>query len=130
MPQVPTNQNKLGVLLCVKPEQPCVCCRYGVVLEACYKYLCERTARAPAELIATPDLVTYVPFDHEASIHIDAEEQSATSAPVLLQKMMQKKPRGASHFGRAIAVAYKHLKRVRAAVPPELNLATPRGRHS
>jgi hypothetical protein len=85
---------------------------FGVVMEACYKYICERAARAPATRVA-PDVLTYVPFNHAAKIAIDAWPHNTNTAPRVLSEMLQKKAKGGTNFNEALTVAYKHLKQVR-----------------
>ena len=79
----------------------------GVVYEAAYKYLCERSARAPN------DLMTFVPFDNYAQVAFAS--QPITSADALLASMMQWKPSGGTQFSSALDTAHASVQAVRTS---------------
>jgi uncharacterized protein YegL len=77
----------------------------GVVYEAAYKYMCERSSRAPQ------DLVTFIPFDHEAHVHTSNEPLHDVDS--ILNRMMTCKPSGGTSFFQALACAQTALQQVR-----------------
>jgi hypothetical protein len=76
----------------------------GVVHEASMKYIRERSSRAPS------DLLTYIPFNHNAVIHV--QEQSMQDAPRILNSLMAITPVGGTRFSSALQTAHSHLKQV------------------
>jgi hypothetical protein len=77
----------------------------GVVYEASYKYMCERSSRAPQ------DLVTFIPFDNQAHVHTANEPLHDVDS--ILNRMMTCKPGRGTLFYRALACAHTALQQVR-----------------
>jgi hypothetical protein len=76
----------------------------GVVYEAAYKYICERSARAPQ------DLLTFLPFNDGAQV--TCLGSSLQSPDGLLNTMMAVKPDGGTTFYTALSTAYQTLQQV------------------
>jgi hypothetical protein len=77
----------------------------GVVYEAVYKYLCERSSRAPE------DLLTFIPFSHHARVCIASQPISDVHS--ILDTLMQFKPRKGTVFCKALACAHRAMQQVR-----------------
>lgn len=80
----------------------------GVVYEAALKYMSERKARAPT------DLLTFVPFCGAA--HVGFANESVRGVDQLLAAMMQYKPHNGTNFGNALDAAHAAVQEVRAAL--------------
>jgi von Willebrand factor type A domain len=76
----------------------------GVVYEASHKYMCERRARSPQ------DLVTFIPFDNSAHVHFHT--QQVTNVDALLTSMLQVAPRGGTVFVNALNSAHQSVHQV------------------
>eukprot|EP00892_Ulva_mutabilis_P011345 jgi/Ulvmu1/8583/UM045_0026.1 len=78
----------------------------GVVYEAAHKYILERTARAPR------DLVTFIPF--HSSADIDFAGWHVRDSVTLLDRLMQTGPGGGTNFGNALFVMQQAVTQWRA----------------
>jgi hypothetical protein len=79
----------------------------GVVYEAAYKYLKERSARAPQ------DLATFIPFDDHAETHIRGGSIQGDHVTGILGQMMRVKPRSGTTFHTALTKAHAEVEGVR-----------------
>ena len=80
----------------------------GVVYEAAHKYILERAARAPR------DVVTFIPFDDHS--HIEFCGWGVQEPAQLLDSMMQTRPRRGTNFAQALQTMQGAVAQVRTAV--------------
>lgn len=80
----------------------------GVVYEASYKYILERTVRAPR------DIATFIPFNDSA--RIDFSGWAVSNPARLLDRMMRTEPNRGTKFDQALRTMQAAVAQVRTAL--------------